>query len=263
MNKLLVRCCVMIFALVVGGFVLVAGGSAQDWNGFYFGGNAGGVKGNSDVFTSTIFSPTGYFARSSIPAIAATGHPGLSPRGFTGGGQAGYNYQRRHWVLGVEADFGSMHVNDDFTTTGIYPCCAPTNFTITQTVSTDWLFTARPRIGLGNASVLVYGTGGIAMTNLNYKENFIDTFATAHESASTSGLLMGWTAGGGVEFKVGSGGHWSLKAEYLFADFGTGLKTTSTNLTAFTPPIAFPTNVFTHQADLTTHIFRAGFNYRF
>jgi outer membrane immunogenic protein len=267
-NKLLVRSCVMIIVLVVGGFVLVAGGSAQDWNGFYFGGNAGGVKGNSDVFTSTIFSPTGYFAMSSIPAIAATGHPGLSPRGFTGGGQAGYNFQRRHWVLGVEADFGSMHVKDDFTTTGIYPCCAPSTFTITQTVSTDWLFTARPRIGVGNASVLVYGTGGIAMTNLNYKEDFIDNFPTifktspptnAHEFASTSGLLMGWTAGGGVEFKVG--GHWSMKAEYLFADFGTGLKTTSTNLTAI--GTSWPTNVFTHQADLTTHIFRTGFNYRF
>ncbi len=261
MNKFLLRSCVMILVLVVEGFVLVAGGSAQDWNGLYVGGNAGGVKGNSDAFTNTIFSPTGYFAMSSIPAIAAVGHQLLSPRGFTGGGQAGYNFQRRHWVLGVEADFDSMHVKDDFTTTGVYPCCSPTNFTITQTVSTDWLFTARPRFGVGNSTVLVYGTGGIAMTNLNYKEDFIDTFAKAHEFASTSGLLTGWTGGGGVEFKVG--GHWSMKAEYLFADFGTGLKTTSTNLTAFTPPISFPTNVFTHRADLTTHIFRTGFNYRF
>lgn len=237
--------------------------NAGDFKGFYVGGNAGGVKGNSDVFTSTIFSPTGYFAMSSVPAIAAVGHPGLSPRGFTGGGQAGYNFQGGHWVFGVEADFGSMHVSDDFTTTALYPCCAPTNFSITQKVSSDWLFTGRPRIGVANANVLVYGTGGVAMTNFNYTENFIDTFATAHESAKMSGTLTGWTAGGGVEFKTAAGSHWSWKAEYLYADFGSGLKTTSTNLTAFTPPISFPTNVFTHQADLTQNIFRAGINYRF
>jgi len=251
--------CLLALAL----FAAIPAHAGDDWKGFYVGGNAGGVKGNSDVFTQTIFSPTGYFAMSSIPAIAKVGHPGLSPRGFTGGGQVGYNLQRGHWILGVEADFGSMHVNDDFVTNSLYPCCAPTNFTITQKVSSDYLFTARPRIGVGNNQVFVYGTGGLAMTNFNYSEDFIDTFATAHESAKTSGTLMGWTGGGGVEFKVGDSNRWSLKVEYLYADFGSGLKTTSTNLTAFTPPISFPTNVFSHQADLTQHIFRGGFNYRF
>jgi outer membrane immunogenic protein len=91
---------------------------------------------------------------------------------------------------------------------------------------------------------------------------FIDTFATAHESAGIDEIRTGWTGGGGVEFKIGSGNHWSMKGEYLFADFGQ-VKTTSTNLTAFTPPIAFPTNVFTHQSDLQQHIFRTGFNFRF
>jgi outer membrane immunogenic protein len=258
-KKLLLGSCVLILALVGGAY-------GQDWKGFYVGGNAGGVKGNSDAFTNTIFSPTGYFALSSVPAIAAVGHQQLSPRGFTGGGQVGYNLQRGHWVLGVEADFGSMHVSDDFTGTGVYPCCAPSTFTVTQKVSSDWLFTARPRIGVGNANVLVYGTGGIAMTNFNYSEDFIDTFPTppskpAHESASTSGTLTGWTGGGGVEFKTTAGSRWSWKAEYLFADFGSGVKVTSTNLTAFST--AFPTNVFTHRADLTQNIFRVGFNYRF
>jgi outer membrane immunogenic protein len=156
-----------------------------------------------------------------------------------------------------------MHVSDDFVSTALYPCCAPTNFTIKQTVKTSYLFTARPRIGIASGPVMVYGTGGVAMTNFDYSENFIDTFATAHESASTSSKLTGWTGGGGVEFKVGGGGHWSIKAEYLFADFGSGVKTTSTNLTAFTPPSAFPSNIFTHQADLTQNLFRTGINFRF
>ena len=258
-NKFMLRSCVLVFALVAAGY-------GQNWNGFYVGANAGGFKGSSDAFTSTVFSPTGYFALSSVPAIASTGHQLLSPRGFTGGGTGGYNFQTGHWVLGFEGDFGSMHVNDDLTSTGVYPCCAPSTFTITQKVSSDWLLTVRPRVGITNGPVLVYGTFGLAMTNFSYKEDFIDTFPTppsvpAHEFASTSGLLTGWTAGGGVEFKVGGGNHWSLKGEYLWNDFGTGVKTTSTNLTAFSVP--FPTNVFTHQADLDGHLFRFGFNYRF
>jgi outer membrane immunogenic protein len=245
-------------------FTLCAGVSAQtaDWKGFYVGGNAGGVKGSTDAFTSTVFSPTGYFALSSVPAIAAVGKQKLSPRGFTGGGQVGYNFQTGHLVLGVETDFGAMHVNDDFVGSATYPCCAPTNFTVKQSISTDWLWTTRPRVGVAGGPVLVYGTVGVALTNLNYQALFIDTFATAHENAGVDEIRTGWIAGGGVEFKIGSGSHWSIKGEYLLADFGQ-VKTTSTNLTAFTPAVAFPTNVFTHQADLQQHIFRTGFNYRF
>jgi outer membrane immunogenic protein len=253
-KKILLKSCILVFAMSTGAF-------AQDWSGLYVGATAGGVKGRSNVYTSTVFSPTGYFAMSSIPAIAIAGNQPLSPRGFTGGGTVGYNYQHSHWVVGLEGDFGVMHINDDASVVLTYPCCAPTNFTVSQKVSSDWLLTVRPRLGFTNGPVMIYGTAGLAMTNFNYKENFIDTFATAHESASMSGLQTGLVGGGGVEFKIAT--RWSLKGEYLHADFGTGLKTTSANLTAFTPAIAFPTNVFTHQADLSAHIIRAGVNYRF
>lgn len=257
MNKFSAGLCVAVLAMVAG-----ASAQADDWKGLYVGGNAGGVKGSSDSFTSTVFSPTGYFATSSIPAIAAAGKQQLSPRGFTGGGQVGYNFQRNHFVLGFETDFGAMHVNDDFVSTTTYPCCSPTSLTIKQSVSTDWLWTARPRIGVAAGPVLLYGTAGFAMTNLNYQALFLDTFASAHESASIDEIRPGWTGGGGVEFRGPGWGHWSMKAEYLFADFGV-VNTTSTNLTAFTPTIAFPSNIFSHQSELQQHIFRTGFNFRF
>ncbi len=257
MNKFSTVLCAMILALATG-----VSAQTADWKGFYVGGNAGGVKGSSDSFTNTVFSPTGYFALSSVPAIAAIGKQKLSPRGFTGGGEVGYNFQKNHWVIGVESDFGVMHVSDDFFGTATYPCCAPTAFSIKQTLSTDWLWTARPRLGFAGGPVLVYGTAGVAMTNYNYTSVFNDTFATAHESAAISEIRTGLVAGGGVEFKIGKGNRWSMKGEYMLADFGQ-TKTTSTNLTAFTPPISFPTNVFTHKTDLQQHIFRTGFNYRF
>src|SRR5260370_31626063 len=101
-----------------------------------------------------------------------------------------------------------MHVSDSFFGTAKYPCSAPTAFSIKQTLSTDWLWTARPRLGFAGGPVLVYGTAGVAMTNYNYTSVFNDTFATAHESAAISEIRTGWAAGRRLEFQVGKGRHW-------------------------------------------------------
>ena len=243
-------------------FVLFAGVSAHagDFKGFYAGFNLGGNSGHSDAATSTIFSPTGYFASSSVPAIAGVGAQSFGSNGITGGGQAGYNVQHHRLVIGGEFDFGAMNLSQSATGTATYPCCAPTAFTVTQTVKTSWLFTARPRVGFTGGPLLVYGTGGLAMTGLNYQALFTDTFATAHENGGTNNVRTGWAAGAGAEVKVGH--RWSVKGEYLRTDFGDVSKT-STNLTAFTPAIAFPSNVFTHKANLTGNVYRFGVNFHF
>jgi outer membrane immunogenic protein len=255
MNKHTAAICVLLLAVFA-----VIPANAGDFKGFYVGGNVGGAHGNSDAFTSTVFSPTGYFATSSVPAIATVGAQNPTSNGFTGGGQAGFNLQHKSLVLGVETDFGGMSLTSVKSGSATYPCCAPTAFTITQTVETSWLYTLRPRLGVTHGPVLIYGTGGLAMTNLQYQTFFSDTFATAKESAVVKSTQTGWAAGAGAELKVGH--HWSVKGEYLYGDFGS-VHATSTNLTAFTPPIAFPTNVFTHTTDLTANIYRFGFNYRF
>src|SRR5260221_7391709 len=163
LNRFLAGTCVFVFALIAFGSA-----EAQDFKGFYVGGYAGGVKGNSNAFTSTVFSPTGYFALSSVPAIAATGNQPLSPRGFNGGGQVGYNLQSGHWVFGVEADFGSMHVKDDFSSTATYPCCAPTNFTGTQRAKLDWLCTAHTRLGVPSGPCMLEGADDAPLPTLDY-----------------------------------------------------------------------------------------------
>ena len=91
-------------------------------------------------------------------------------------------------------------------------------------------------------------------------DQFNDTFATAHEDFSGSESKGDWIYG--VGFEYGFNDCWSMKIEYLYADFGevTG---TSDNLTAFSPAIAYPTNTFTHTADLQLDVLRIGFNYRF
>jgi outer membrane immunogenic protein len=272
MKKLLCGC-VALMALAVGPAMAADLGAAPvytkapmmapvyNWTGAYFGVNAGGAWGDSEATTTTVFSPTGYFATSSVPAIAAAGAQTIKSTGFTGGGQFGYNWQASSsTVFGLEADFEYFGLKGSATSGAVYPCCAPTNFTINQSVKTDWLATFRARFGfLVTPSTLVYVTGGGAVTNLRGTFTFTDTFATAAESGSFNSTKLGWTVGGGIEWAMWSG--WSAKAEYLFVSF-PGATVTSTNLTAYTPPISFPTNVFTHSADLDASIVRVGLNYK-
>jgi outer membrane immunogenic protein len=197
-----------------------------------------------------------------VPAIATTGNQNLSLDGVIGGGQFGYNRQvAPKWVLGAEADYDAFKTSTSATGTTVYPCCSPTAFTITQKVSTDWIATVRPRVGYtAGKRGLLFISAGAAQTKINYSSLFTDTFASANESAAASVLRTGWIAGGGGEFALDK--HWSARAEYLYASFGN-VKNAGTVLTAYSPPVSYPTNPFTHTATLTSNIARVAVNYRF
>ena len=235
--------------------------SVYNWTGFYVGGNVGGQWGSADPSTSTVFSPTGYFATSSVPAIGTVGAQNVSSSSVTGGFTAGYNWQVSRVVLGLEGDINYFGFKGSATGTALYPCCAPTNFTVSSSVSSDWLATIRGRIGLlATPNWLLYATGGAAIADVKANFNFTDTFASATESAAIRDTRVGWTAGVGTEYAVGNG--WSFKAEYLHVDLGRSM-VTSTNLAAFVPAIAFPSNVYTHSVDIRSDIVRLGLNYKF
>jgi outer membrane immunogenic protein len=257
LKKFVLEICVLVFMLAATGF---SQSNSDDWKGFYIGANLGGAFSGSHGRTNTIFDSAGYFSDTSVPPINDAGNRHLDLNGFTGGGQIGYNARFAKTLLfGVEADFGALNLDDSVSRTGEYPCCAGTFFTVNQHVSTDWLFTARPRIGVTMGKALIYGTAGLAVTKVKYNQLFTDTFDSALEFGSSSANKTGWTAGGGVEFKLAS--HWSAKGEYLYAGFGDESHS-STNLSTATLG-TFPTNVFTQKVDLHSNIFRVGLNYRF
>jgi outer membrane immunogenic protein len=241
-----------------------------NWTGFYIGGNVGGAWGNFDPRAVTVYSEDGWFVPTDIPAIDAVGIQNGKATGFTGGFEAGYNWQSRNFVFGVEGDIEALSLSSRVSGSALYPGY-PYTFTVTSNTGTTWLATVRGRLGYAVNNYLIFATGGAAFTDLHGSFAFFDNYGNAagnpnaHESAFFSDTKTGYTIGGGVE--AGLWGNWSVKGEYLYADFGT-VSTSSNNLTAFSPAllfpqIAFPSNVFTHRFDLKANIARAALNYRF
>jgi outer membrane immunogenic protein len=228
------------------------------WTGPYAGIYLGGNIAKAVAHTTTEFTPSGYFNIVNPPVINSAGRMSIKPSGVDVGGQVGYNYQvSHHVVVGAEADFGwtgGAKKSDSVTASYAFP---PANsFAISQSVGTDWSLTARGRAGYIWHSILIYGTGGLAMTNLNYEATFIDDFAAANESGSIKTTRLGWTGGIGGEYKFSP--KWSIKVEGLYADLGRAT-TTSTNLRTSLGS----TNPFTHSVYLKEEFIRFGLNYHF
>ena len=256
LSKIFFAVCVLVLGLSGRAYAQ----ATDDFKGFYVGATVGGASIHSNPSTTTVFSPTGYFSSSSPTAINLIGQQAITANGFTGGVQVGYNFQFSHFVFGLEGDYSSLNLSGSKSGTNFYPCCAPTNFTVNQNVTTSGLFDYRARLGIANGHYLAYVTGGVASATVNYTAVFTDTFATAKENGGYNSTRSGSVFGFGAEDKINP--RVSIKGEYLFANFGS-VTTTSTNLTAFTPPIAFPTNVFTHSANLSASLVRLGVNIHF
>jgi outer membrane immunogenic protein len=179
--------------------------------------------------------------------------------------EAGYNWQPNIVLLGVEGDIEYLGLKGSatspFTT---FPFFAPTGFTISSNANTNWLATARGRVGIAPNNWLFYATGGAAFTTLRGNFAYVDNFGSpTTESGSISTTRVGYTVGGGVEAALW--GRWSVKAEYLYVNFGT-VSTTSNNLVGIFGggfgAVPFPAQTFTHSIDLKANIARFGLNYR-
>ncbi|MGA3008821.1 MAG: outer membrane beta-barrel protein [Terracidiphilus sp.] len=231
---------------------------ATNWTGFYAGLNTGGTFGSSNAQTSTIYEEGGYFASPDVQIVNSTGNMNLHPKGYAGGLQFGYNWQIAKWVLGAEADYGVLAVSRTSLGVGQYTeTDGDQPFTISQTVSTDWMSSVRARVGhTYHKHALIFGSAGAAETVVRYSSTFTDTYESLFETATPKVLKTGWIAGGGTEYAMNK--RWSARAEYLFADFG---KVSNVDLTgASWDDVANP---FTHAATLKSNIGRIAINYRF
>jgi outer membrane immunogenic protein len=244
---------------------------AYDWTGFYAGLNAGGAWGRSDPNTTIGCPATGYFCTPAFftangPQIAGLASGSKNSSGFTGGAQVGYNWQAGNLVYGLEGDLGAFHLQGSTGGTALYSTGAPgRSFNVGTSYQTDWLATARGRLGWALSNFLLYGTGGLAVTELKVSNSFTDNIVVpgasgAFESASENAVRVGWTVGAGAEWALSS--HWAIKVEYLYADFGGRVAATGT---VVNPGAVYAgrTNPIATSANITAQIARVGVDYKF
>ena len=128
----------------------------------------------------------------------------------------------------------------------------------------DWFSTARARLGWAIWDrVLLYGTGGLVVgavdsfTNVDTGSNlaavavpFLDHFGAYRQKR------IGWTAGGGLEWAFTN--NWTVKAEFLYLDFGSFDYISPNVLTPVSPNWFWNTSI-----KATEYVARVGVNYLF
>ena len=159
----------------------VAAMPAENWTGFYIGGQVG-YQWNAD-------------------------DQSVSADGVVGGGHAGFNWQFGQWVLGAEGDFEGSGVKGD----GTIPATAPVG-PGTYSIDQNWQASLRGRLGWTWDRFMIYATGGGAWGNF-------DAVATNTGGVSErwKDTLSGWTVGAGAEW--GLWDNWTSRIEYRYTDF--------------------------------------------
>jgi len=226
--------------------------AAMDWTGFYAGGNIGGAIGKSA--TSTVQSGT------AATAAQQTVFNSVNANNFNAssailGAQLGYNYEFQDFVFGLESNFDYMPQNTAATTSAVVT--GTTAYTATNSIQTNYDYTLRGRLGYSFAddTLLVYGTGGLALADLTYNQQGVGAGTSTGNAADTHSLnnaMIGWTAGGGLEWRFVP--NWSLQGQYLYENLGTETQSYTGTTT---------TTGYTQNASLTENLVTAAINYHF
>ena len=227
------------------------------WTGFYLGLNGGYSWGNSRREVNFVTSTGGI-----VTGGGTITGSGQDLEGGLFGGQIGYNWQTANWVLGIETDI--QWANQRGSAVFNCPSCVtlPSGVTRTGAIvdqNLEWFGTFRGRAGfLVTPSALLYATGGLAYGSLKTDitlAGFTPAGVPISATASGSNTRVGWTVGGGVEWKFSP--NWSAKVEYLYMDIG---RTSGTAFLTTPAGAVIGANV---TSRVTDNIIRGGFNYQF
>ena len=154
------------------------------WEGWYAGGNVGLADTTSDV------SDINYTATQNIHRYGGS-------LGVVGG----YNVVRNDgFFYGAEADINYMNNSAGYDNT-------PSSITKSQW---NGYATARGRLGIAFDSALLFLTGGLAVSDINYQNRVI---GPPNSDTNKNGIVIGWTAGAGAEFALTN--TISLNMQYL------------------------------------------------
>jgi outer membrane immunogenic protein len=248
------------------------------WSGCYVGLNAGAMLGDDhyDLSMAGGFLDAGVNLFANPANNSQLNHSYTpSPVGFAGGGQIGCNQQNGTWVYGIEADIDGASRLD--TTTNYGPAgpfvgggaLLASSHTEDVTKQVDWYSTLRARLGYTvSPTWLFYVTGGLAVGEIKSSTNVQfagDQFYLGSSTyiGSDTVTRAGWSVGAGTEWALAP--NWTVKAEYLFLDFGS-FSYLSPCTTAGCAAVLVPGQA---QFAWLTHVraeesvFRLGVNYKF
>ncbi len=197
-------------------------------SGFYVGGHMGYLFGNG---TATLADPIG---------VQSSG--GTTPYGtFYGGVQAGYEQHfASRLMLGLELDMSFANYSDlanvlSYRATG----------TGSANEQLEYLASLRGRAGYDVGSWTPFVTGGIAWASTRYSRTDL---TTGNEDASPSNIRVGWTVGGGLDWRLDP--RWTTRFEYLYTNLGLG-------------GLLFSSAPARYDSQYQLHQFRVGLNYKF
>lgn len=175
--------------------------------------------------------------------------------GFFGGGVLGASGQSGPLVFGLEGEIGTLRLRGSAVDPNFQPGTVPLADTATRFES-DLYAAAYGRLGVASGSVLLYGKGGVAL--LRAEASTIDPCANTAGCGTTtltmrgSQTLVGWSAGGGIEWRFRS--PWSARAEYAYFDFGS-IDTAGAS--------SVPGEYYRQAIAVTAHTVKVGLYYRF
>jgi outer membrane immunogenic protein len=225
------------------------------WTGFYVGLNAG--AGFNNKHNGFVAGP-GFTGGTAISTVGGGfGDNGNNDAGFTGGVQAGYNFQiSPMFVVGVEADINYLDRGND---RDVIVTDGTSDYRFHRGDSNNWFGTVRGRVGLAFDRFLPYFTGGWAFGGKQggVSGTYIATGTTgagvALVGGGDSGSSSGWTLGGGVEYAFSN--NMSFKVEYLHVKLGDN----NTQLAV----ASGTTSYFAFKNENKFDVVRAGVNFRF
>jgi len=247
----------MLGVAAVAAFATTAPAMAQeDWTGFYVGAN-GGVSWGDTKLNLQIGTGSGPVAvpPGDVGVINRTGSDDDNKTSFTGGLQAGYNYQSGSWLFGIETDIGFFDISQR--RTNVYQSglliSPPITYTLDQRVKTDWIWTLRPRLGYVSGPWMGYVTGGIATSKTKLETRFADNRSPQNVAElKKDDTDTGWVGGLGGAYAFSP--NMSVRGEWLYVDFGKIHKTVtgSNNFVTITP-----------EASVKANLIRMGIDYKF
>lgn len=208
--------------------------AAHSWTGAYAGVNLGAIWSNSQ-FSARHFNFLSDSGQHSETLTSADINPGL---------QFGYLHQfDTDLVMGAEADFS-------YPATKTHTTIAAGRAYDTFNSRYDLQGSLRLRAGFAIERLLPFITAGVSFGGMGFSYN-----NEVNDNYSTNTTQTGWVLGAGVEY-----GFWdnlSARLEYLYTDYGKGLK-------MGVPVVAgVPDSQGFAAANMSTNVVRAAINYRF